>query len=124
MTNSINFEINESLFKDKLNQFIFFVNAENNETTFTEFQKNKYINSQERYKDKIRNKANEELEGAKNIKTFGSGNILNCVLRSIEIEGNNLLKWHDRYGPGSKVQQCLYNLKNDEERLQIGRAHV
>ncbi len=82
-----------------------------------------YLAAQEGYKEEIRKQAQAIIKEMKH-ESIGSGEIMGCVIRMVELERNNLCPWQSRYGEKSRPHNSLYeakvsgkNLKRYEELL-------
>jgi hypothetical protein len=77
--------------------------------TFVSFNSNPYTEQQEGYKSDIHKQARKLLNfGNWKSKDIGTGKIINAVIKSIELNDNNLVRWQARYGDKSRPHHKLY----------------
>lgn len=113
------FQIDNDLLNQKLREFIAFVNTKSG-MIFSDFVSNPYIYQNENYKTELRLFAFNELSFLSwNKNSFGTGKILNAVIKSIEQKQNNLVIWQNRYGPNTKDHHRLIVLRDNKDKLYI-----
>jgi hypothetical protein len=75
--------------------------------------------SKEKYKYEIYKEAKKRLDCNKwSESDIGTGKILGHTISSIEIPGNNLVRWDNRYGKESRQHNYLYEAKNDQRKTK------
>lgn len=103
-----------NVFYDRFKTFLY----ESTKIEFTSFS-HTLLEKQEDYKYDCYRNGREKLNfHSWRIDDIGTGKILNSVIESIEIEGNNLVNTHDRFGPGTKDQQSLCDAKKNAKEQQ------
>ncbi|MBN1292083.1 MAG: hypothetical protein JXB48_09620 [Candidatus Latescibacteria bacterium] len=111
-------EIDPYLFESQFRAFKIFV-EEQKHVPFVSFASHRYIDEEENYKFVVNMKAREELSFETWKKSdIGNGNIILSVIKSIEIEKNNLVRWQNRYGETARPHNPLYVALNDPDKLK------
>lgn len=122
INNSIKELYNNDFFNDqlslKLREFKAYVESFSNGIPFTSFANDLFINSQENYKKDIWQVANPKKLEMHKMTNFGSGKLLTKLIECIEIQGNNLVEWHGKFGPDSRDHAKLYELYSDKQLLK------
>lgn len=110
--------IDEYLFEEHFEAFRSFVQNKSG-ISFTSFSQNPYVDRQESYKYDIYRKARDKIvfESWKE-SDIGSGDILDSVIESIEIQGNNLVQWDSRHGDEVRPHHQLHQAKKQSAQTK------
>ena len=125
MNNKIITEETEEKLFQTLREFKAYISFYCENREFDSFKDNIFIEAQENYKKRVWDVAKDIKKKIINIKNFGSGKILECLIQIIEIENNNLVEWHGKHGPKSKEHYELLELKNaNKEKIEEFEKNV
>lgn len=109
--------IDPFLFQRQLEAFKSFV-EEKSGLAFISFASNPYTEKQEGYKYKIHHAGREALAfQAWQQSDIGTGDIVDAVIKAIEIPESNLVPWQGRFGKEARPHQPLYEAKNQKDKL-------
>ena len=107
--------IDRYLFEEHWGAFVDFVERKSG-MQFESFAANPYIRSEEGFKFEASKAGNEALDYSSwKRSSFGTGQILQAVLRAIELPANKLVPWYPRYGVEGLPQLPLYDALAHEE---------
>ena len=111
MNNKIFTDSTEEKLFQTLREFKAYISTYCEGAPFDSFKDNDFINNNENYKKLIWEKNKSIKKQIKSLNNYGSGQILDLVIKMIEVENNNLVEWHGKKGPDSKEHSALLNLK-------------
>lgn len=87
-------------------------------TPFVSFASDRYIEEHEKYKSKIYYAGRDALTFQSwERTTLGSGEIVQAVIKAIQMPKNNLVRWQARYGKTARPHQPLYEAEKQQESL-------
>ena len=113
-----NASVGEELFDIRFEEFLRFVESADGKI-FGGFREDNYVSRNESYKVTIYRLARARLSFESWVEgQIGSGEIIEAVIRSIEIDGNNLLPWQARFGDEQRIHSSIRESRRSEEALR------